>query len=132
MNKKITIFFSIITLTTISISGCLDNSNENNNYKNLTDEEKILGLWERVSDERHYHYLENGSLDLENAENHMIYWFEDGFLYDGPKNESLKYKYLVNFSENNETMTHQYIGYYIEDVWNPSNETIIYTLRKRI
>jgi hypothetical protein len=129
MNKKVSIVIcTVILLIILGLSGCIENSDvEINNTTPDTFVEKIVGLWERTKDNRTFHYFLNGTLHIEGATNSYRYWFEDGYLFDTSEGETTAwiYKYNITF-ENNDTMVLLYLGYYLDDEWNPEEEPIEY------
>ena len=112
-------------LILVTLSGCMDSSDTNNDKDNngndtipSTVEEMIIGTWER-GDNRTFTYKTDGTLIIEAAAFDYRYWFEDGYLFDSSQglDEAWEYKYNISF-ENNNTMIQTYLGYQYNGQWH--------------
>ena len=137
MKKQIIIIGIFAMLLVVGLSGCINDSNingetngETNGEPNSSDEERIIGVWER-EDERVFNYENDGSLHIELAADNYTYWFENGYLYDSVENTTIQYKYSVNFTSN-DVMIITYFGYYDDNEWHEESPPRIYHFQRKV
>lgn len=103
--NKLTILFAILIILLFSIfSGCINNSNDNNNgISDVEAQEKIIGLWQRTNwdTDQTWDFKSNGTLTIIGSDLIFNYWFDNNSLYTYLLNIDYLDQYEYKFNNNN-------------------------------
>jgi len=105
MKKLIILLAILIILLFSTFSGCVNNSNDNNNeISDVEAQEKIIGLWQRTNWDMYqtWNFKSNGTLTLTGSDLIFNYWFENNSLYTHLPNIDYLDQYKYEFGNNND------------------------------
>ncbi len=108
MNKLIILFAILIILLFSIFSGCINNSNDNNNeISDVEAQEKIIGLWQRTNWDldQTWDFKSNGTLTITGSDLIFNYWFENNSLFTYLPNIDYLDQYKYEFGSNNNDLT---------------------------